>query len=101
MKLEVSQVFVLWTSVSHLSIQNTLELKRQLFNYVSNIVSRSGHHIYKYNSISAVAEIGDRLATIEENQWGGRAGSPSNSVTCAEPTFVPSGILMHPAIWPQ
>jgi len=33
---------------------------------------------------------------------GGRAGSPSNTMSLGLlPTSLPSGILMHPAIWPQ
>jgi len=30
--------------------------------------------------------------------YGGEAGSPRNTMW---PTFVPSGILIHPAVWPQ
>ena len=34
--------------------------------------------------------------------WGGRTGSPSNTMSLgAKPTSLPSGILIHPAIWPQ
>ena len=73
---------------------------------------------------SAIAEMGDRLATIDmgrglylacvrkARKWGllcpfpwgeGRAGSPSNTMWPGpRPTFVPiSGILIHPAVWPQ
>jgi len=58
-------------------------------------------------------EIGDRLATADMGQkWegaavplflgGGRAGSPSNTMSPGtRPTSVPSGILIHPAVWPQ
>jgi len=29
------------------------------------------------------------------------AGSPSNTVAWPKPTSIPSGILVHPAVWPQ
>jgi len=59
---------------------------------------------------SAVAEMGDSLATIDGPKSWGRllylffrgAGSPSNTVwPGARSTSVPSGILIHPAVWPQ
>jgi len=66
-------------------------------------------HIY-YKS-SAVAEMGDRLTTIDTGRrvggaavplLGEGAGSPSNTMS-PEPshTSIPSDILMHPAVWPQ
>jgi len=34
--------------------------------------------------------------------WGEGAGSPSNTMSLGlKPTVLPSGILIHPAIWPQ
>jgi len=34
--------------------------------------------------------------------WGGGAGSPFNTMSPgARPTYVPCGILIHPAVWPQ
>ena len=34
--------------------------------------------------------------------WGRGAGSPSSTMWPGpRPTFVPSGILIHPAVWPQ
>ena len=34
--------------------------------------------------------------------FGGGAGSPSNTMSPGpRPTSIPSGILMHPAVWPQ
>jgi len=47
-----------------------------------------------YNS-SAVAEMGDRLATIDMGRKEG--------VLCPglRPTSIPSAILIHPAVWPQ
>jgi len=52
--------------------------------------------------------MGDRLATIDmylklgaAPLFGG-AGSPCNTMWPGPmPTFVPSGILIHPAVWPQ
>jgi len=59
---------------------------------------------------SAVAEMGDRLATTDIG-WkvGGccapfRGGScvPSNIMSPGlRPTSIPSGILIHPTVWPQ
>jgi len=65
-----------------------------------------GDRLYK---CSAVAEMGDRLANrhgpkIEElcSCFGGGAGSPCNTLWPGpRPTFVPSAILIHPAVWPQ
>ena len=60
------------------------------------------------NKWSAVAEMGDWLATIDMVRKLGAVlfflGSwvPSNMVWPGPmPTSVPSGILIHPAIWPQ
>ena len=62
------------------------------------------------NKSSAVAEMGDRLATIDRPKSDGAAvpisvgaaGSRSNTVWPEpRPTSVPSGILIHPTIWPQ
>ena len=58
---------------------------------------------------SVVAEMGDRLATIDMGRKEGGccapfrgAGSPSNTKSPGpRPTFIPSGILIHPAVWPQ
>jgi len=47
--------------------------------------------------------MGDRLATtdIGGKFWEG-VGSPSNTTWPGpKPTSVPSGILIHPAVWPQ
>jgi len=61
------------------------------------------------NKSSAVAQMGDRLAATDmsENRgwgcapfWG--AGSPSNTMWPGpRPTSVPSGVLIHPTVWPQ
>jgi len=58
------------------------------------------------NKSSAVAEMGDRLATIDMDQklgavilFKGGAGTPSNTMSLGlRPTSLPSGILIHPAI---
>ena len=57
-----------------------------------------------FNKCSAVAEMGDRLATIDMGQklgavpWG--AGSLSNTMSPGpRPTSVPSGILINPTVW--
>ena len=67
-----------------------------------------------YNKSSAVAELGDRLATIQTYaeklypfhfQWGRQLGSyltqcrPGPRPTSV--STVPSGILIHPTFWPQ
>ena len=62
------------------------------------------------NKSSAVAEMGDRLATIGRGRnWGGAAvggwvstRSQSNTMWPGpRPTTLPSGILIHPTVWPQ
>jgi len=55
------------------------------------------------NKRSAVAEMGDRLATIGMGRKWGRAavgaGSPSNTMWPGpRPTSLPSGILIHPTV---
>jgi len=64
-----------------------------------------------YNKSSAVAEMGDRLATIALGgkvrgavplSVGGGAGSSSNTMSPGpRPAAVPSGVLIHPTVWPQ
>jgi len=66
---------------------------------------------HKYNHNSAVAEMGDRLATTDMGRKEGAAvplsvgelhGSPSNTMWPGpRPTSIPSGILIHPAVWPE
>ena len=62
------------------------------------------------NKCSAVAEMGDCFATIEKAKncgegallVGAGAGSPYNAMWPGpRPIFVPSGVLIHPAVWPQ
>jgi len=66
-------------------------------------------HAYSYKC-SAVAEMGDHLATIDMGRkFGGcvacaclgGAGSPSNTMWPEQRPTVPSRILIHPAVWPQ
>ena len=69
--------------------------------------------ILSTNKSSPVAEMGDRLATIDMGRKagggllchffrGGGAGFPCNTMWPGlRPTPVPSGILIHAAIWPQ
>jgi len=67
-------------------------------------------YIAKMNKSSAVAEMGDCLATTGMGRkMGGAAvggwvptGSPSNTMWPGpKPTSLPSGILIHPTVWPQ
>jgi len=64
----------------------------------------------EFNKCSAVAEMGDCLATIDTGRkergccapLGGGAGFPSNTMLPGpRRTLVLSGILIHPAVWPQ
>ena len=70
-----------------------------------------GRQRQKWNKSSPVAEMGDRLTTIYMGRTVG-AAVPSFFCRGAEylshtmspgprPTSVPSGILIHPAVWPQ
>ena len=63
------------------------------------------------NKSSAVAEMGDRLATVDMGRkvgeeycapfrWGLLGPHPTVSLGL-RPTSIPSGILIHPAVWPQ
>jgi len=64
-----------------------------------------------YNKCSAVAEMGDPFATIDMGRkfggavpplFGGVSWVPSSTMWPGpRPTSIPSGILVHPAIWPQ
>ena len=63
----------------------------------------------KIKKSSAVAEMGDRRHSRHGPKRGGLlcpfrrgAGSPSNTAWPGPKfTYVPSGILIHPAVWPQ
>ena len=48
----------------------------------------------------AATDMGRKLGAVPFRGWG--AGSPSNTLSPRlRPTSVPSGILIHPAVWPQ
>ena len=48
----------------------------------------------------ATIDMGEKLGAPPFLRRG--AGSPSNTKSAGpKPTFIPSGILIHPAIWPQ
>ena len=65
--------------------------------------------MFYFNKSSAVAEMGDRLTTIDmaekwgllcPSPWG--SGSPSNTMSPGpRPTSISSSILIHPTVWPQ
>jgi len=63
----------------------------------------------KTNKSSAVAEMDDCLATTDMGQKGGLlclfpGGAGPHLTQCAEiylQSSIPSGILIHPAVWPQ
>jgi len=63
--------------------------------------------IIYYNKCSVVVEMGDRLATINMGRKLGKAVPLLGGAEVTQCglgrgyTFVPSGILMHPAVWPQ
>jgi len=67
---------------------------------------------WTYSKSSAVAEMGDRLATLDTARkvggggccapFRGGAGFPSNTMWPEpRPTCIPSGILIHSTVWPQ
>ena len=62
--------------------------------------NNSGKCVSLRNKSSAVAEIGDRLATIDMDQKEG-AAVPLSGGSWAPSAYVPSGIWIHPAVWPQ
>jgi len=73
-------------------------------SYSRSLLANQSH---RYKS-SAVAEMGDRLATIDMGRkWGEGlcplfGGAPSSCNTMSpepRPTFVPSGIFNHLAVW--
>jgi len=66
--------------------------------------------LHKANKSSAVAEMGHRGHNRHGPKtgggsvpfWGGRAGSPSNTMSLgSRSTCIPSGILIHPGFWQQ
>ena len=78
-------------------------------NLSNNTASESFRNSYK---CSAVAEMGDRFATIDMGRklggcthfffWGGSwVPIEQCRLLGPMPNFVPSGILIYPAVWPQ
>jgi len=69
--------------------------------------------VWYVNKSSAVVEMGDCLATIDMGHglkiggvplslFSGGARSPSKTMSPGtRPTFLPSGTLIHPVVWPQ
>jgi len=50
----------------------------------------------------ATKDMGRKLGGCCASFWRGGAGSPSNTMWPGpRPTYVPSGILIHPAVWPH
>jgi len=101
---ELSIVFFLTLGVPILSL-------KQAELWTSNLW-QIDHGKYKpiYDKCSAVAEMGDSLATINmgRKEWllcpfrGRGAGSPSSTMSPGlRPTSIPSGILIHAAVWPH
>jgi len=98
-----------WTKV-----RNQEGLRKQLFvsNKRKKSLSFSRWHHFVHKSL-AVTEMGDSLASIDMGRkvcvcggvlypfpWDNLA--PSNTISPGpRPISVPSGILIHPAIWPQ
>ena len=90
------------TSDDHTAtLTGELDFRRMVF-YCCSIIT-----IALYKS-TVVAEMGDRLATIDmAEKWEGSccvpflggAGSPMSHVS--RPTSISSGILIHPTVWPQ
>jgi len=79
-----------------------------------NIIGLTTTFLYLWvtngNNSWVVAEMGDRLTTRDMGKKSGLlypfpcgvAGSPSNTTSPGlRPTSLPSGILIHPAVWPQ
>ena len=77
----------------------------------TSTISNDMFYVTVSNKSSAVAEMGDRDHNGHGLKRGGNccapfaergAGSPSNTIWPGmRPTSVPSGILIHPAVWPQ
>jgi len=101
--------------------QLQLKFYCRLLRTSANSIQLKSLGLCTWNKCSAVAEMGHRLATIDMGlsralssyqlvSWsiqlcpfrGDGAGSPSNTIW-PEPssTFVPTGILIHLAVWPQ
>jgi len=104
-------------SEKHEEVEITFTSTRRSWRWQFNLSVESNQNVesscksveFRSNKYSAVAEMGDRLATIDMSRklgaaslFEGRAGLPSNTMWAGpRPTFVPNGILIHPAVWPQ
>ena len=86
-----------------------MDIESACYDYVERTAHSRLCKPVPYKS-SAVAEMGDRLATIDMGRKVGAAvplpvvgaGSLSNTMWPElRPTFIPSGILIHSAVWPQ
>jgi len=93
-----SMVWVYYYKPSH-------EFKWLSGNTVRTNFTSQKHDEQLKNKCSAVAEMGDRLATIDISRKVGAvplSGSPCHTMSPGPwPTYVRSGILINPAIWPQ
>jgi len=84
---------------------NALFIQKPLSKQHSDIENFNQKH---FNKCSAVAQMGDRLATINMGRKVGAVlllgelGPPSNTVSLGpRRTSLRSGILIHPAVWRQ
>jgi len=58
-------------------------------------------HLDPSSRLSTI-EMGRKLGWALPPFWGGRARSPSNTISLGQrPISLPRSILIHPAIWPQ
>jgi len=78
------------------------------FQYIQETSGKQWFIRQVYNKSAAVAEMGDRLTTIDRAEnwesapFGGGMGPHLIIMSPGpRPTSVPSGILMHPAVWSQ
>jgi len=85
-------------------------LKRPATKHMSDLaaINDAGSWCSMLDKCSAVAEMGDRLATWAENWaeavslWGGELGPHVTHCSLGHGLHsAPSGILINPAIWPQ
>jgi len=72
----------------------------------TSLHGKMSHDIIDCDKSSAVAEMGDRLATVGMGRkLGGAAvgaGSPSNTMWRGpRPISLLSGIVIHPTVWPE
>ena len=90
--------------------QSSLSLSRSRATVTRSIHSIHAEVHKAFYRSSAVAEMGIPLATTDLSRKvggcytpiRGGAGSPSNTMSPGpRPTFVPSGILIHPTVWLQ